>query len=134
MEIFNQFLADYGMQILSAVVTAVATYLGVVIKNLVTKFLNDKTKQDVARIVVQGIEQCYQALSGPEKLQKAIETATEMLNEKGIMVTEVELRMLLENAVGEFNKVFQKQKAAGKAANLETWADCPATDDTVAEN
>lgn len=133
MEIFNQLIADYGMQIIGAVVTAVATYLGIVIKNLATKFLNDKTKQDVARIVVQGIEQCYKALSGPEKLQRAIETATEMLNEKGITVTELELRILLENAVGEFNKVFQKEKketaASGNIEEKEDWVKSELPDD-----
>lgn len=123
MEFLTQFINDYGMEIIGAIATAIAGFLGMVVKNLVTKFLNDKTKQDIAKIVVQGIEQCYQALSGPEKLQKAIETATEMLNEKGIKVTEVELRMLLENAVGEFNKVFEKEKAAGKSQELNTWAD-----------
>lgn len=123
MEFLTQFVNDYGMQIIGAVATAIFGFLGMLAKNLVTKFLNDKTKQDIAKIVVRGIEQCYQALSGPEKLQKAIETATEMLNEKGIKVTEVELRMLLENAVGEFNKVFEKEKAAGKSQELNTWAD-----------
>lgn len=133
MEFLTQFINDYGMEIIGAVATAIAGFLGMVVKNLVTKFLNDKTKQDIAKIVVQGIEQCYQALSGPEKLQKAIETATEMLNEKGIKVTEVELRMLLENAVGEFNKVFEKEKAAGKVQELNTWVDEQPTDAEVSE-
>lgn len=133
MELFTQFINDYGMEIITAVATAIAGFLGAIIKNLVKKFLNDKTKQDIAKIVVQGIEQCYQALSGPEKLQKAIETATEMLNEKGIKVTEVELRMLLENAVGEFNKVFEKEKAAGKVQELNTWVDEQPTDAEVSE-
>lgn len=133
MEFLTQFINDYGMEIIGAIATAIAGFLGMVVKNLVTKFLNDKTKQDIAKIVVQGIEQCYQALSGPEKLQKAIETATEMLNEKGIKVTEVELRMLLENAVGEFNKVFEKEKAAGKVQELNTWVDEQPTDAEVSE-
>lgn len=119
MEIITQFINEYGMEILTTAITAIAGWLAIVIKNLITKFLNDKTKQEIAKIVVSGIEQCYQALDGPAKLEKAIEAATEMLNEKGIKVTEVELRMLLEGALGEFNKVFEKE--TGTKAEIDDW-------------
>ena len=119
MELINQFIDMYGMEILTTVITAIAGWLAVVIKKLVTKYLNDKTKQDIAKIVVSGIEQCYKTLDGPAKLEKAIEAATEMLNEKGIKVTEVELRMLLEGALGEFNKVFEKE--TGTEAETDDW-------------
>lgn len=120
MELINQFIDMYGMEILTTVITAIAGWLAVVIKKLVTKYLNDKTKQEIAKIVVSGIEQCYKTLDGPAKLEKAIEAATEMLNEKGIKVTEVELRMLLEGALGEFNKVFKKE--TGTKAETDDWA------------
>ena len=119
MELINQFIDTYGMEILTTIITAIAGWLAVVIKNLVTKYLNDKTKQEIAKIVVTGIEQCYQALDGPAKLQKAIEAATKMLNEKGIKVTEVELRMLLESALGEFNKVFENESTTDSES--ENW-------------
>lgn len=108
MDAIKTILQDYGIQILGTVLTAVASYLGIVFKKLYTKIVNDKTKETIAKIVVQGVEQCYKELKGPEKLEKAIETASEMLAEKGITVTELEIRMLLESAVGEFNKVFEK--------------------------
>lgn len=108
MDAIKTILQDYGIQILGAVLTAVASYLGIVFKKLYTKIVNDKTKETIAKIVVQGVEQCYKELKGPEKLEKAITTASEMLAEKGITVTELEIRMLLESAVGEFNKVFEK--------------------------
>lgn len=113
------FINDYGVEILTTIITAVASYLAVVIKNLATKYLNDKTKKDIAKIVVEGIEQCYKALDGPAKLEKALEAASTMLAEKGIKVTEVELRMLLESALGEFNKVFEKE--TGEKAESEDW-------------
>lgn len=109
MDAIKSIIQDYGIQILGTIITAVASYLGLMVKKLYTKCVNDKIKQTIAKIVVQGIEQCYKDLNGPEKLEKAIETASEMLSEKGITVTELELRMLLENAVGEFNKVFEKE-------------------------
>ena len=116
---FTDFINSYGMELLTTIITALAGWLAIVIKNLATKYLNDKTKQNIAKIVVEGIEQCYKALDGPAKLEKAIEAATQMLNEKNIKVTEVELRMLLESALGEFNKVFEKE--TGKVSSTEDW-------------
>ena len=105
---FAEFIEMYGLEILMAVLTALGGYLGLVAKKLVEKYLNDKTKREVARTVVQGIEQVYKDLHGEEKLNKALETASEMLAEKGITASELELRMLLEAAVGEFNDNFKK--------------------------
>ena len=127
-ELFNQFIKDYGMEILTTIITAIAGWLAIVIKQQAIKFLNDKTKKEIATIVVSGIEQCYQALDGPAKLQKAIESATQMLNEKNIKVTEVELRMLLESALGEFNKVFEKGKQ--KKKDSQEWTDATLPDET----
>ena len=105
---FKEFIAEYGMQILYTIVTAIAGYVAIVAKNLATKYINDKTKKDVAKTVVQAVEQLYKNLSGEERLGIAITSASEMLIDKGINITEVELRFLLESAVGEFNEVFKK--------------------------
>lgn len=113
------FINQYGLEIVTTIVTAIVGYIAVVAKNLAQKYINDKTKKDVAKIVVSGIEQCYKALEGPQKLQKALEAASSMLAEKGIKVTEVELRMLLESALSEFNKVFENTEEKGK---IEDWA------------
>lgn len=103
---FAEFINQYGATILYAFVTSVAGYLAIVAKNLYTKYVNDKTKQAVAKTVVQAVEQIYKDLRGDEKLAKALEAAAEMLASKGITVTDLELRMLIEAAVGEFNDVF----------------------------
>ena len=112
------FINQYGLEIVTTIVTAIVGYIAVVAKNLAQKYINDKTKKDVAKIVVSGIEQCYKALEGPQKLEKALEAASSMLAEKGIKVTEVELRMLLESALSEFNKVFEN---SGTQGNAEDW-------------
>ena len=105
---FNEFLSTYGMEILGTVLTALAGYLGVVIKNLCQKYLNDKTKQDVAKTCVKAVEQIYKDLHGEEKFNKALECISNMLAEKGIAVSETEMKMLIESAVAEFNEVFSK--------------------------
>lgn len=107
-----EFINDYGTAILYTIVTAVFGYLGLVVKSLVAKYLDDKTKRDVAKTVVKAVEQVYKDLDGEEKLNQALSAASEMLASKGITVTDLELRMLVEAAVGEFNDVFHSQAAA----------------------
>ena len=47
-------------------------------------------------------------LVGEDKLDKALEAASEMLAQKGISFTELELRVLIEAAVASFNDAFNK--------------------------
>lgn len=108
MELLKNFISENGTEILGAIITAIAGYIGVVLKNVYTKYINDKTKQSVVKTCVQAIEQLYKDLHGEEKLNKVIESATDMLAEKGISITDLELRMLIESAVGEFNDNFNK--------------------------
>lgn len=103
---FNEIINTYGMEIIGAILTALAGILGMVVTKLATKYINTKLKREIARTVVQGVEQLYKHLNGEEKLSKALAAAADMLLENGIKVTELELRMLLEAAVGEFNDVF----------------------------
>ena len=109
---FTQFISEYGTQIIYLILTTIAGYVGIVIKNIYEKYVNDQTKKDVVKTVVQGIEQIYKDLHGEDKLNKALEAASAMLIEKGITITEFELKMLIEATVAEFNDAFNK---AGEA-------------------
>ena len=64
----------------------------------------DKTKKDVINMVCRAINQVYPNLSGKEKLNKAIYNSHEILKEKGISITDLELRMYIESSVCCFNK------------------------------
>lgn len=108
MDFFKMFISEYGTTILYTIVCGVFAYLGVWVKSLVDKYLNDKTKREVAKTVVKAVEQVYKDLHGEEKLNKALESASEMLEDKGIKFSELEMRMLIEAAVSEFNKAFEK--------------------------
>lgn len=105
---FLDFINEYGTTILYTILTAIGGYLGIMVKNLYTKYINDKTKEKVAKTVVQAVEQIYKDLHGEEKLNVALDSAADMLEHKGISVTDLELRMLIEAAVGEFNEAFKK--------------------------
>ena len=128
MELLKNFISENGVEILGAIITAIAGYIGVVLKNLYTKYINDKTKQSVVKTCVQAIEQLYKDLHGEEKLNKVIETATDMLAEKGISITDLELRMLIESAVGEFNDNFNKDTLSNDVVEEN---DSPIDEDSV---
>ena len=105
---FAEFINEYGLQLLYAIITAIAGYIGIALKHLVTKYLNDKTKLSVAKTAVQYVEQVYKDLHGDDKLNAALAAASEMLAEKGITITDLELRVLIEAALAEFNEAFNK--------------------------
>ena len=128
MELLKNFISENGTEILGAIITAIAGYIGVVLKNVYTKYINDKTKQSVVKTCVQAIEQLYKDLHGEEKLNKVIESATDMLAEKGISITDLELRMLIESAVGEFNDNFNKDTSSNDVVEEN---DSPIDEDSV---
>lgn len=105
---FAEFINQYGMQLMYMALTAIAGYLGIVAKNLFTKYINDKTKEAVAKTAVKFVEQVYKDLHGEDKLNAALNAASEMLAEKGITVSQLEMRVLIEAAVAEFNEAFKK--------------------------
>lgn len=103
----QQFISEYGTQIIMAVLTAIAGALGLVFKNLYKRAADDKIKQAVAKTCVQAVEQLYQTLNGKQRYEKCTAAISDMLAEKGITISELEIRMLVEAAVGEFNRVFE---------------------------
>lgn len=105
---FAEFINEYGTTILYAILTFVGGYIGLCAKNIADKYINDKVKKSVAKTVVQFVEQVYKDLHGEEKLNTALSTASEMLAEKGIHVSDLELRALIEAALAEFNGAFAK--------------------------
>ena len=120
---FAEFINQYGTEILYAIITAIAGYIGIVVKDLCTKYINDKTKAAVAKTAVQFVEQVYKDLHGEEKLEVALEAAAEMLTEKGITVSDLEMRVLIEAAVGEFNNAFNRPAAQADEIEVDGFAE-----------
>ena len=79
MNFFTSFLSDYGPTILYTVLTAVFAWLGVKVKMLADKYLNDHTKREVARTVVQAIEQLYKNLHSRPHLRCSMKKALPLL-------------------------------------------------------
>ena len=103
-------LDDYG--ILAGIIGAAATALGALAKKLWDKTAGEhfkgKVKKEVAELVVKYVEQVFKNLHGAEKLEKALEAGSKMLEEKGIHITELELRVYIEAALANFNEAFKK--------------------------
>jgi LL-H family phage holin len=107
MRIANDFLSQYGMIFIYTLLTAVFGFLGAKLKKILENREDENTKEKVVRTCVKAVEQLYKDLDGPEKLQKAKENITAMLSSKGIDISDIEMDMLIEACVAEFNFNFK---------------------------
>ena len=99
-----ELLGSYVLPVLAAALTALAGFVGAQLKNLYRRWVDDKTKEAVVRTCVKAVEQLYRDVGGPEKLERAREGIRQMLEEKGIPITQLEMDMLIESVVSEFNQ------------------------------
>lgn len=65
----------------------------------------DETKRKVIKTVVNAIEQIYKDVSGDKKLQKAKEYIINILNQKNIQISELEMDMMIEEICNSMKKV-----------------------------
>lgn len=88
--------------LLPAVASVIAVLLGVLATKIKTAY-NDKVQDETVRTIIKSVvewaQQVYKDCDGPEKLQKALDKASVILNEKGITISDEELNMLIESAV-----------------------------------
>ena len=78
MDLINSFISTYGTTILYTVLTGVASFIGLKVKGIYEKYINDKTKRNIVESTVKYVEQIYYELSGPEKLEKAKENMVKL--------------------------------------------------------
>lgn len=105
---WEYFMYTYGSQIILAILTIVFVAAAIVFYALARKHLNTEAKRKVAKIVVVAVEQIFDALHGEEKMGKALEFAATLLKKYGIKFDADEMRLLLEAALGEANRVFDR--------------------------
>ena len=110
MDLINSFISTYGTTILYTVLTGVASFIGLKVKGIYEKDINDKTKRNIVESTVKYVEQIYYELSGPEKLEKAKENILALLMEKGISITELEMDVLIEAACNSFKQSIKEGK------------------------
>ena len=104
LEIINM----YGAEIIGTLLVALAGIFGMVMKRIAEKVLDTPVKMQLAKIAVQFVEQTYKELHGEDKLDAALMALAGLLAEKKIDASADEMRILIEAAVAEFNRVFEK--------------------------
>ena len=112
---FEYFVYNYGMEIIGLLLLTIAGCMGIAVRNGLNIWvkaqnsrLDNETKITIARSAAAFVEQVWQNLHGKDKLQKALETARELLAKKGIEFDADEMMVLIEAAVAEFNEAFKK--------------------------
>lgn len=125
-EIFAEFLQNYTGQIIFGILTAIAGIIGTALKKEYEEASEDKKKKEIIANAVKFVEQVHKNLHGSEKLKKAMESASKMLAQKGINITELELIVLIEATLCELNNAFDKaswekgiEEVASSEANSE---------------
>lgn len=109
----KEFINNYALEIISTILTAIFGFLGVKIKRYLDEKENARIVQHVVKTAVLAVEQMYKDISGEEKFELAMKNISEMLEQKGIAVTELELKLLIERCVAEFSEPWKKAKLNG---------------------
>lgn len=105
----GEIFSTYAIEIVKAIVLMIFGYVGIVIKNLAAKYITTETAKKVVDTTVKYVEQVFKDVHGDDKLNTALKLASEILEEKAIYISDVELRAMLEAGVKEMN---DKAKAA----------------------
>lgn len=116
MEVLNQVI-DALLPSVIIILTTVMSYLAAKLKNKYDEKINTDIKKSVVEETVKYVQQVWGTLGGPEKLQKAIEQASLLLNEKGITISETELNMLIESSVYGIKSGFTNDVKITEEAN-----------------
>lgn len=101
----DQIMVDLQPIIVNAavtIITGVFTAAGVWVHNWLKTKADTEEKKKVVETTVKYVKQIYNDLDGNAKLEKAQAAILEQLNEKGIKITDLELRVMIEAAVNSF--------------------------------
>lgn len=104
-------MEDLMQVVTSTIITGVgailATSLGIVTRKIIN-YLNEKEvsqqTKDIIKTAVRATEQLYKDIHGKEKLAKAKEYALELLESKGIEISDVELNLAIHDVVLALNE------------------------------
>ena len=118
-DLYGKMIVDAVLGLIGAGLTAVAGYIALQVKEYINSKKQDMVISNIVKTAVQAGEQMYKEYHGEDKLNLVLEGASEMLAEKGIEVSDFELRWLIESAVGEFNNVFYKTSVTDGEKSIE---------------
>ena len=103
MNILIDFTKEYGLDIIHTIVMGVFSYIALDMKKVHKKREQDKIKKEVVRMVCKYVNEIYPSISISDKLEEASDGIREILKEKGISISDLELKVLLHNSIYEIN-------------------------------
>ena len=100
---FEEFISTYGVTIIYGLLSAAVTAIGAWIGRIYREKVNDETKRKVVKTCCKAVEQLFYDLNGAEKYEQAVEAIEAMLAEKNITITDLEIKMLIEEVCSDFS-------------------------------
>ena len=94
-----ELISEYGPTVIGSILTGIVGFVGMAVKAIVKRKYEEEVKERVAEKVVCMVAQVYPDAPGEEKLEHATSAMSEMLMQKDISYTDLELRILIEAAV-----------------------------------
>ncbi|MBQ9599826.1 MAG: hypothetical protein IJR33_08485 [Clostridia bacterium] len=91
------------ISLIGAAVTGLFGFIGKKILDYLESKYEIHIKKETVKTCVEAVEQLYHDLQGPEKLERCKANVIQMLQQKGVEITELELNMYIEAVVGRFN-------------------------------
>ena len=99
-----EFISLYGNQIIFTLLTGALTAIGTWIGKKYQEICNERIKRDTVKTCVNAVEQLYPDMLGEEKYIKATESIKEILFNKNIIITDLEIKMMIEEQCNRFNQ------------------------------
>lgn len=106
----SEVIRDLFITFASTAIAAIAGLVGTLIKRACDKIVGERIAKSTVETCVAAVEQLYHDLDGEAKKQKAIEYIAEMLEKKGVTIAQVEIELMIEAAVAEFNDAFKQPR------------------------
>lgn len=104
MDMIKEVIMNYGVEMIMGIFTVIASTIGLKVKSLYMEHIDNEQKEKAVKTVVGAVEQLYKDLEGKERFDIAKENVMEILNSKGVKVTELEIDMLIESFVNSLKK------------------------------
>lgn len=109
LDILQEIVSTY---LIPAVITALGgfiTWIGTKIKKIYEEKVKSEEVRDIVRSVVKYVERTMTSAKGEEKFNEALKQVSEWLGSKGIEISDVEMRLLIESAVNELPKTSKEE-------------------------
>lgn len=99
-------LHEYVLGVVCTLVCLGMAWIGAEAKKIAEKWLDTEEKRKAAKTSVLYVQQLYKDFAGPEKMNRALEIARELLEAKGIPFSRDEMAVMMEAAIAEFKGAF----------------------------